>query len=95
MGGWGQVFAALDNVFRLTKKLGDWLSGRAMTEVPDVRNLPYARARQSLLDCGLRVEPFSTPDSSPLDGALVLGQDPEPGQIVRHGHRVWLRVRLD
>jgi beta-lactam-binding protein with PASTA domain len=95
MGGWGQVFANIDNVFHLTTKLGDWLSGRVMTQVPDVRNLVYAEARKSLLNCGLRAEPFSAPDSSPLDDAEVLGQDPDPGQIVRRGHPVWLRVRLD
>ncbi|HXW46065.1 MAG TPA: PASTA domain-containing protein [Streptosporangiaceae bacterium] len=93
--GLGQLLAALDNVFQLSSKLSNWIFGRLVTVVPDVRSLPYARARQALLDCDLRVRSLSGPESSFPDDAVVLGQDPEPGQEVPRGHRVWLRVGLD
>jgi beta-lactam-binding protein with PASTA domain len=93
--GWGQAVAGLDNVFHLSTKLSNRLFGRLMTVVPDVRDLPYAQARQVLLDCDLQAKSYSGSDSSPPGDAVVLGQDPGPGQEVRHGHQVWLRVRLD
>lgn len=72
--------------------LGGWTHHGEITEVPSVRNMPYAQAEQRLSNAGLKVELLdSLYESSAFPGS-VLNQTPREGAKVKPGRTVYVTI---
>ncbi|WP_295625902.1 Stk1 family PASTA domain-containing Ser/Thr kinase [uncultured Corynebacterium sp.] len=68
-------------------------SGREITDVPDVRDIPAEEARRLLEEAGLQVDPVLREEASPdIARGHVIEQSPSAGAQVSKGTRVTLAV---